>query len=108
MTWLLPGDGSASLVLGGNRPRGGRGLCSYHGQVAAGSAAAAQHDDLGIPAVLGDQLPDPGCHSAAVAEDVADHVRVDAVVDTDVVVLAASVADPAPRDAAQADPAGQV
>src|SRR3982074_888132 len=58
--------------------------------------------------MVGDQLPDTRGHLAAVAEDVADEVPADPVVDTDVLVLAAPVAYPALRDSPQTCPAGQV
>src|SRR6266511_2371912 len=58
--------------------------------------------------VLHEKPLDAGAHVAPVAEDVADEAPGDAVVHTDLVVLAAAVAPPALRDAPKARSSGQV
>jgi hypothetical protein len=82
-------------------------LQAHGGEVIAGGAAAAEHKDLRVPSMVGDQLSATRGHLAAVAKDVADEVPGDPVVYADVLVLAASVAEPALRDSPQACPAGQ-
>ena len=67
-------------------------------EIIAGGTAAAQHDDVRVPAVVGDQFSDTRGHLASVAEDVADEVPRDPVVDADVLMLATSVAEPALGD----------
>jgi hypothetical protein len=74
------------------------------GQVAADGGAAAQDGDLRVPGVAGDQGADARGHLLAVAEDVADEVPGDPVLDADGQVLPAAVAESALGDAPQAGP----
>ena len=94
------------MAGGSLRRRTGRG--GGVGQVAADGGAAAQDGDLRVPGVAGDQGADARGHLLAVAEDVADEVPGDPVVDADGLVLPAAVAEPALGDSPQAGPAGQV
>jgi len=88
----------ASLLTGRNGSGGDGSLQAHDGEVVAGGAAAAQHDHLRVLSVVGDQPPDAGGHLTAVGVDVADEVPGDPVVYADVLMLAASVAEPALRD----------
>src|SRR5260370_17892821 len=93
------------MLAGQRADYGGRGNA---GEVAASGAAAAQHDHLGIPSVLGDQAADPGSHLPPVADDVANKVPGDPVVHADRVLLAAAIPQPALADPGQAGPARPV
>jgi hypothetical protein len=84
------------MAGGSLRRRTGHG--SGAGQVAADGGAAAQDGDLRLPGVGGDQGADARGHLLAVAEDVADEVPGDPVVDADGLVLPAAVAEPALED----------